>query len=271
MEQIIQALQDLIPAGFDLEAFLTAAVVVIVGIFILGILARLIFGKKSLLNHSISSAINILFIYIITICIHSFGVDLAFLMSPLPFVSLNGEYLHLFGFAGTDYTVICDQVLSMIILAFLSNLTDDWLPQGKSILAWFFFRCVSVLLAMLLHLIATAIIAALLPQGLLTWAPVVLLGLLIALILLGALKILVGAIIGTVNPLIGALYTFFFANVVGKMIFKAVLTTAILAAIVWVLNYFGISAVMVASSVLTGYLPFLLILIGIWYVIGHLL
>ena len=41
----------------------------------------------------------------------------------------------------------------------------------------------------------------------------ILLGLLILLLLVGALKIVIGALLATVNPRIGAFYTFFFATI----------------------------------------------------------
>lgn len=262
MDQILDVLRSLVPTGFDLEAFLTAVLVLVVGIFALGLLARLLFGKKSLLNHSISSAISILFIYIVTVVIHSFGVDLGFLLSPLPFVSISGDYLTL----TVNMSSLSSHLLSMVILSFLANLADSWLPSGKNAFSWFFFRCISVLLAMVLHLIVTAIIAALLPEGLLVWTPRILLWALMLMIVLGALKIL----FALTSPLFAALHSFFFSHTVGKMVYKAVLTTAILAAIVYVLNYFGIATVYIASAALAAYVPLLVILLLIWFIIGHL-
>lgn len=272
MEALKNLLASIVPAGFDAMLYLKVALFMVLGFVLVGILGRLIFGKKSVLNRSVSSAISILFIYVVTIVIYSLGVDLNFLVSPLPFVSMSGEYMSVFVFEGVHYTILCDQILGMIILAFLANLADSWLPTGKNIFSWLFFRCISVLLAMVLHLIANAIITAFLPQGLLTWAPVVLLGLLVLLMLVGALKFVVGTILSaTVHPLIGILYTFFFANVVGKQLSKAVLTTAILAGMVYLMNYFGATVVFIAASALVAYIPFLILLLVIWYVIGRLL
>ena len=81
---------------------------------------------------------------------------------------------------------------------------------------------------MALHLIVTQLFTTYLPQGLVTYAPTILLALLVLLLLVGALKIVVGAILATVNPLIGAFYTFFFATIVGKALSKAMLTALLL-------------------------------------------
>lgn len=270
MEAVLSFLQGLLPEGFQIEAFLKPAVILIAGIAIFGLLGRFIFGKGSVLNRSISSAIAILFIYVITVVIHSLGVDLKFLLSPLPFIKLDGDYLTFLIYDKSQYPLICNQLLTMIILAFVANLADGWLPKGKNLFSWFFFRVLSVLIAIILHLIVNGILEAFLPQGLLTWAPVVLLGLLVVMLLVGALKLVVGLVLSTVNPLIGALYTFFFANVVGKQISKAVLTTAILAGIVAALHYLGIAAVYIASSALAVYIPFLIILLVLWWLIGKI-
>lgn len=271
MDSFIQFVEGLVPAGFDVAGFLKAALFLLIGSLVLSFLGRVVFGKKSVLNQSVSSAIGILFIYAITVAVHSFGLDLDFLLSPLPFISLSGEYLNIFSFAGTDYTLICDQVLSMIILAFLANLANNLMPKGKNIFSWFFFRCLSILLAIILHAIVTQLLHLWLPEGLLTWAPVILLGLLVLMLAVGALKFLVGAILTTVNPLIAFLYTFFFANFVGKQLSKAMLTTLILCGIVYGLNAVGWTSVFIGASALAAYIPFLLILLVIWYVSGKLL
>jgi hypothetical protein len=174
----------------------------------------------------------------------------------------------LFHFFSADYTVICTQILSMIILAFLANLFDGILPKGKKLLGWLFFRCLTVVLAMAAHLAVDWLFTSYLPQGLVTYAPTIVLGLLLLLLAVGALKIVIGALLATVNPLIGAFYTFFFATIVGKALSKAILTTAILTAIILALNYIGVVAVSIASAALVAYIPFLVILVAIWYVIG---
>lgn len=271
MDKCIRFLEGLVPAGFDAAGFLKALLLLLIGSLVISFLGRLIFGKKSMLNQSVSSAIGILFIYAITVAVHSFGLNLKFILSPLPFISLSDEYLHVLRFSDMDYIAICDQVLSMIILAFLANLANNWMPKGKNIFTWFFFRCLSILLAILLHALTNQLLHLWLPEGLLTWAPVILLGLLVIMLAVGALKFLVGAVLTTVNPLIGFLYTFFFANVVGKQLSKAMLTTLILCAIVYGLSVVGWTSIFIGVSALTAYIPFLLILLVIWYISGKLL
>jgi len=159
----------------------------------------------------------------------------------------------------------------MVILAFLANLTDSWLPVGKNIFSWVFFRALTVCLAFGLHYVASLLMTSYLPADFLTYAPSILLAILILMLLTGALKIIVGALLTTVNPLIAALYTFFFANFVGKMITKAVLTTALLAGLVYLLNVIGCTELLISVAALTGYIPFAVALIFLWYFVIRVL
>jgi len=131
-------------------------------------------------------------------------------------------------------------------------------------------RILSVLLAMVLHLIVTAVLNRFLPQGLLLYAPAILLCLLVLMMAVGSMKFLVGILLTAVNPVIAVLYTFFFANVVGKALTKAVLTTAIIAGIVYLLNILGISAIYIGASVLVAYIPLLILLLILWWVAGRI-
>lgn len=271
MDSFLDQVKAVLGSQDQVMSFLTLALVLTVGSLVFGFIGRFAFGKKSVLNQSVSSAIGILFIYAITVVIHSFGLNLKFLVSPLPFVSIQGEWLSIFNITQADFVTICGELLNMVILAFLVNLANSWMPQGKNLLTWLFFRVVSVALGMILFAVVNYLLTAFLPEGLLTWAPVILLALLVIMLLVGALKGLVGAVLVSVNPLIGFLYTFFFATLVGKMLSRAMLTTLILSALVYALNYFGITAIAIATAALVGYIPMLTLLLVLWFVIGKLL
>ena len=267
MESIISYFQSL---DLNFGLFFKVVGIVIGALLILAVVGRFVFGKRSTLCRAVSSAIGILFIYAITIVLANTGSEFQKFLAPLPFVTYTGDSMVLFSFQA-DYTVICSQVLSMIILAFLMNLADGWLPVGKHILSWIFFRCLGVVLALFLHLVVTGLVAAYLPEGLVTYAPTVLLGILVLMLLTGALKFLVGLILTTVNPLIAALYTFFFANAVGKQITKAMLTTAILIGLILILQKMGIGVISVASAALAAYLPLILLVLVLWFIVGKLM
>lgn len=252
--------------GLSPDSYLATAAILIAGTLAVGILGRFIFGKRSDFGGAVSSAIAILFIYAVTVVLRSTGAAQDRFIAPLPFIALDGETLSLFQFKGADYTVICSNLLSMVILAFTVNVADRWLPKGKNIFSWFFFRVLTVAIAYGMHLVVVWLFTTYLPEGLVTYAPTVLLALLIIMLLTGALKIIVGVVLTTADPIIGGLYTFFFATIVGKMVSKAVLTTLLLAVLVLTLNYIGIAAISVATAALTAYVPLVVALAAIWYV-----
>lgn len=256
--------------NLNISVFLKAVAMLLAALLALALVGRFIFGKRSALSRAISSAIGILFIYAITIILGGAGEEFQKFIAPLPFVTIEGDSMVLFNFQA-DYTVVCTQILSMIILSFLMNLVDGWLPTGKNVIVWMLFRCLAVVLGLALHLFVTGLLTQHLPEGLVTYAPVILLAILALMLLTGALKFLVGLVLTTVNPLIAALYTFFFANVVGKQITKAILTTGILAGLVWVLQKMGVVAIAIASAALAAYIPLIILLLLLWYLVGKLL
>ena len=267
MESIVNYFESV---NLDIGMFLKSIGMLIAALLVLAVVGRFVFGKRSALILAVSSAIGILFVYVITILLGSAGEDLQKFIAPLPFVTIENDTMYLFNFQA-DYTVVSTQILSMIILSFLMNLADGWLPTGKKIFGWIFFRCLGVMIALILHLVVTGLLTNLLPEGLVTYAPVILLGILVLMLLTGALKFLVGLVLTTVNPLIAALYTFFFANVVGKQITKAILTTAIIGGLVFVLQKMGVVAISIASAALAAYIPLIILLVVLWYVVGKLL
>lgn len=267
MESILNYFSSM---NLNFELFLKAVGMLIGALLILAVVGRFVFGKRSTLCRAVSSVIGILFIYAITVVLGDAGDQFQKFLAPLPFVTIENDAMVLFNFQA-DYTVVCTQVLSMIILSFLMNLADGWLPTGKHIISWVFFRCLGVVIALVLHLVVTGLLTTYLPEGLVTYAPVILLAILVLMLLTGALKFLVGLVLTTVNPLIAALYTFFFANVVGKQITKAILTTGILAGLVWVLQEMGIVTISIAAAALAAYIPLIILLVVLWYIVGKLL
>ena len=134
----------------NIETFLKATGMLIAALFVLALVGRFVFGKKSPLLRAVSSAIGILFIYALTIVLGGLGEEFQKFIAPLPFVTIANEQMVLFNFQA-DYTVVTTQILSMIILSFLMNLADGWLPTGKNVFIWILFRCLAVALGLAEH------------------------------------------------------------------------------------------------------------------------
>ena len=267
-----QDLSDLIPAQVDLLTMLKFIGIFAAASILIGFLGRAVFGKRSSMNHALSSAMGIFFILVISTVIYVFDPkSLAQYLSPLPYVAFSGEYLVIFPLIGSEFAAICDELLSMVILAFLVNLLDTFIPKGKGIIGWYLLRFVTIVLAMGLHYAVTWATNAFLPGFLVTYAPILLLGILLLALFMGLLNVILGVVLVVMNPIFGALYTFFFSSLVGKQLTKAIFTTLVLTAVVVALNYFGTTLLCIAGTALAAYIPLLIVLLILWYLIGHLL
>lgn len=262
----------LVPTELDLSHIAKFLLFFAAGSLILSVLGRFILGKRSSLNHSVSSVMAILFIYAVTIVVYTFKPwQLENLLSPLPFVTFFNDYMVVMPVVGIYPTVLARELLSLIILAFLVNLLDILIPKGKSILSWYCLRFLGVGLSMGLHLLVHWAFNTYLPGVLVTYAPIILLLLLVALLLLGFLNAVLGLILTITDPFVGAVYYFFFSNIVGKQLTKAVFTSAILCVILFFMDQAGLSFIHISMTALTAYIPLAALCLTLWYLIGHLL
>lgn len=268
----LSAAIDTIPAEIDFLSTMKFLLVFAAGSLLFGLLSRIVLGKRSSLNHSVSSAIGILFVYAVTIVIYTLKPwNLTQFLSPLPFVTFLDNHIMLLPFSGAEIPILCHEIVSLVILAFLVNLLDTFLSKGESILGWFGLRVLTVVLAMALHLVANWAVNTYLPDFLVTYAPVILLVLLVGMLFLGVLNVILSLVLTAVNPFIGAVYAFFFSNIIGKQLTKAVFSTALICAVIYLLEYFGYTVICITAAALLSYIPLIVVLLALWYVIGHVL
>lgn len=239
---------------------------------VLGIISRVVLGKRSSLNHSLSSVMAVLFIYTITVVIYTFKPwNLDILLSPLPFSSFSDHYLIIHPITDLTFTALCTELLSLLILTFLINLVDTLIPQGEGIVSWLLLRFITVLGSFALHLLVSWAFRTYLPEALVTYAPMVLLSVLLILLASGILSLIMGLVIAITSPFLGAMYSFFFSNIVGKQISKSIFTSGVLCAIFYLMDHFGFIVILITPAALLTYIPLALILLVLWFLIGHLL
>ena len=270
--QAVKHASSYMPAEIDLVTAAQFMLYFAVASLILGVLSRVVLGKRSSLNHSLSSAMGILLIYALTIVVYTFKPwNLEALLSPLPFVTFAGDYLIVFPIADAQFPALCTEILSLVILAFLVNLLDTFMPKGEHVISWYLLRLLSVILSMVLHVIVRWAFNTYLPDVLVSYAPTILLVLLAFMMLSGILNLILGLVISVANPFLGAMYTFFFSNIVGKQLSKAVFTSTILCAVVYLLGYVGYTVICITAAALLAYIPLVIVLLILWYLIGRLL
>jgi len=239
---------------------------------ILGIMSRVVLGKRSSLNHSLSSVMGIIFVYAATIILYTFKPwNLDVLLSPLPFATFSDHYLIIHPITDLQFPSLCEEMLSLIILAFLVNLIDTCMPQGENMLSWFLLRLITILVCFALHLLVSWAFHTYLPGVLVDYAPMILLLVLAFFVLSGVLTLILGLVISVTNPFLGAMYSFFFSNVIGKQLSKAIFSSSILGVILYLMDRFGFIVIIITPAALMTYIPLALAMIVLWYLIGYLL
>lgn len=245
--------------------FLVAAVFLIAGVVI-----KTFFGRDSSLNRALSASLGILAMYAVTVVIYVLNPwKLSTFLSPLPFAFFGDRFFLLIPFRTTEFSVLCGEVLSLVILCFLVNLLDTLLPRGKTILGWFILRVLLVAFSMVLNLVSRSLIARFLPELLVQYAPIVLLAVLFVFLFLGIIKLVLGVVITALNPLLGGIYAFFFSNFIGKQISKSVLSAIMLCGLFYFLEWAEWSIFTITPSALLSYVPFAAVTLLLWYQLGH--
>ena len=272
LSSLLTEAKSYVPAEIDFGGTMKFMLMFAAGSVLFSLLGRLILGKRSSLNHAVSSAMGILFMYAATIIVYTFQpAVLMQYVSPLPFMIFAGEYMMVIPFHGSAITTLCHEILSLIILSFLVNLLDTIIPKGKSIGVWYLLRFITIILAFATHIAVDWAFDTYLPNFLVTYAPVLLLCVLAAMLIIGIANLFLGAVLAIVDPIMGAVYTFFFSTIVGKQLTKAVVTTIVLCAVFFLMNFFGYTIILLNYSALLSYVPFGFVMLILWYLIGHIL
>lgn len=269
--------QDMLPAVSEISqnvdwlyilktALLAAAAVCIIG----GVL-RLIFGKGSKLVRSVSASINVVMIYLTAIILYVLAPQLRDSLTSLPFISVSEEAFYLWDITSLTHSSLFPALLQLFVLAFLVNVMETFLPQGKNFLSWYGFRLLSVAASLGLYTLLGVLVQNFAPQIYGEWAGFILLGLWLLILLTGLLKVLLAVILTAVNPIIGTIYTFFFSNIFGRQFSKAILTTLLCVALLMLLRSLGISAFAFETFSLASYGPTCIIAVLALYLFGKLL
>ena len=271
-QELLAQLEGVIPKDLDLAAVGKYLAIFCVCFLALSLGGRMVMGKRSSLNGALSSVMGVLFLYAATIVIYTFRPwSLEQFLSPLPFVTFGGEYLVILPISGSEMPYLCHEVLSLLILCFLVNLADALLPRGKNVISWYLSRFLSVIAAMAAHYLVRWAFDTFLPDVLVTYAPMILLGFLAVFLLMGLLNLVLGLVLTVVNPLLGGAYAFFFSNLVGKQITKSVITTLVVMLCFYAMEQLGYVVIVISAGALSAYLPVMIIALLLWYVVGHVL
>lgn len=268
VQSFLDSANALVPASLENTILLFALVIV----FALGIgfVLRLFFGQHCIVNRSIAGFLELLFVYAVTIVIYTLKPwNLNAYLAPLPFAIFRSDILIISYSACSTLSLLCAQLLSLIILCFLIHLLNFIIPAGRSFISWLFLRVVCIALVILLDLAANWALNAFLPAVVADSAPVALVGVLAVALVVSLFNPLLCILFTAANPVIGLLYTFFFSNTIGKNLTRAVLSAALCCALFYTMDYFGFSVISITPDALIKYSPFAAALLGVWFVYDY--
>lgn len=267
VESVLSDSSSWLPATLGISSAVQMTLFLIAVSIAIGIVFRVFFGKHCSANQAVAASAGIVFLYVVTVFVYVFNPwGVASYLSPLPFALFRRDILIILPFEGVEYAIISQHVLTLIILCFLVHFLDSVMPTGNSMITWLFFRCVLLCCTVFGSLTINWIINNILPSGIMGYAPVILLVLLGAAILIGLFNPLLCIIFTVVNPLVGLLYTFFFSSLIGKQLTKAVLSTGVLCAIFYTMERTGYTVIAISPTAILPFLPFGLLLFAIWYI-----
>ncbi len=269
---ILSSLLSSVTDSADVLTILKWILLVCVGCALLGVVLRILCGKRSSVNRAVSSAIGILMIYLLSAVLFTADAQYARFLSPLPFITISDDRIVLFSLKSAAFPALSQELVRMMMLAFLVNLLDTLIPKGRHVLTWYLFRILAVVAGMLGQWLISWIFTTFFPGFLVTYAPIVLLVLVALLLAVSVFKLVIGALLGvTCGPVVGAVYTFFFSNIVGKQLTKAALTTLILTLCVKLLERYSITVIALGSISAGLILPPLLLVLIVWYLLYRFL
>lgn len=262
---------EALAGSIDWLDLLKTILIFAVVIFAAGTVLRMIFGKGSNLTRAVSACVTILLIYLAAILVYLFLPEYRSELPALPFITVNEQHFALWTLGDLSDSLLYGSMLKMAILAFLVNLLESVLPQGKKILTWYLWRTVTVLGVLTVYGTLCHFLESAVPELFTSWAKTLILGFWAVILLSGVLKVLLSIVLTVANPIIGALYTFFFSNLLGRQFSKSILTTVILVALVEVLNRIGFVQFAFSDFSLASYGPACVILTVTLYLFGRFL
>ncbi len=257
--------------GVDWLTVLQTAAFYAVGIFLLGAFLRSVLGKDSPFIRAVSATVSILMIYLAAILLYVFAPSLRSTVNQLPFLLVNAQRCALWDIASLSGELLYPALLKLSILALVVNTLEEFMPKGKKFWSWYLWRCVTVAAGLGLYILACETASNFAPEFFGSWAKYILWLFVTVIGLSLLLKVALSVILTVVNPIIGAVYTFFFSNLFGTQFSKSILTTAILVTIVWGLNAMGLTQFAFADFSLASYGPVCAIAVLALYLLGRLL
>ena len=274
MEAIPTYILSLFPEGFQPLDLLRIVIYLVGIVMILALLVRLIHKKASQYNHALSSAMALIFMYLMVILLYQVMPQiLAPVLVKLPLIDVDFEtgLITLFQFSSEKFSQNCLELLYVLILSFCLIGLDDIIPDAKNVGTWMILQFVIACIAMAIYCFVLSCVETFIPEVFTSYAPMILICILLFLVFLGILKVVLSLVLMAVNPLLGAVGAFFSSNKLGLALGKSVLCSSILLAATALLKSNGLTIIAMSDLNLVVCLLPMAVLAILWVVIGHIL
>ena len=256
-------------ASIDWVAAGKTALIIIAAFLILGGTFRLLFGKGSKLSRAVSAVLSIGLVYLSAILLYYFVPELRTSLSQLPFITVTADHFLLWDLKLLGESLLYPSLLQLALLAFLVNLLETVLPEGKNFFTWYLFRLVTVAGALAGFLTVSHLAGIFVPELFGSWAKYIILGFWAMILISALLKGLLALVLTVVNPIIGGIYTFFFVNKLGSQFSKSILTTLLSCGVLTLLGNAGLNQFAFADFSLAAYGPACAVVVVMLYLFGR--
>jgi len=245
--------------------------------------------KMPNMREGIITALSILIMYVAVVLIDKYNpIGLKDYTAPLPFLvdGADNLVLRVYSFNENGKVRVLDlasQVGSLFVLSFLVNQIYEHKPGNLKTPGWLVYRFFSTMFCIGVHYCFYRVLqkalsmvpADSLLEDIVPHLPIALLGGLLALFVLGAVRKFMGKFFKEVNFAFQGLNGFFFSSKFGVIVTRAICTTAVLTIFAYGLqriceSYFLVPTVALATLDLGGYVT-LIGLFVLWVFVGFLM
>ena len=274
LEVISAYILSLFPEGFDpFDMFHTLFYLIGVAL-ILAALIRLIHKKTSQYNHALSSAMALMFMYMLMLLLHRLIPEIVDpVLDKLPLINVDFDRgtVSLVQLSTEKFAESCRELVYVLILSFCLIGLDDIIPDAKNIPSWMLLQFIIACIALAIYCFILKAINIFMPEIFTSVAPMILVSILLFMVFLGLLKVILTMMLVAVNPLLGAISAFFSSNKLGMALGKSVMCSFVLIAMTAFLRFKEVTVVSLDDlTMLVCSLP--LIILGLlWVIIGHVL
>lgn len=274
------------PEPITIDAPFAYLLIFSLGVLVFSFILKL-YKKAPHMKAGIATGISILIMYVFCMLIYKFNpAGLQEFLAPLPFVEFKDDSVALLVYELREDGLIhtppfCNRIVSMFVLAFLVNQIYAFTPQKLKTPAWLVFRFFSTMFAIGVHYGVHKVMTkafGMIPdtpfwETVIPFLPIGVIGAVLVLFLLGAVKGPMKHFFTEINPTFVGLSGFFFTNKFGVNITRAIHTTFLLTIFAYGLQQlsvrlFGTAAIAIGAFGVSGGLVVLIALFLLWITVG---